>query len=217
MELASLEARLPSGERILFRPIRPDDKRKLQEGMAMLSPESRYRRFFRHIDHLSDQQLAYLTEVDFVDHVAWMAELPDIAGVPGVGVGRWIRLADERDVAEAAVTVIDSFHHQGVGRTLLWLLARSAIERDVKFFRAWTLGDNKPMLDLLQSMGARPGRWEEGILELTVPLPADPDALYETPAPLILRAVAQGQLETHAEPARPAAARLVPPDEGRGA
>ncbi|MDQ3964752.1 MAG: GNAT family N-acetyltransferase [Actinomycetota bacterium] len=211
MELASLEARLPDGERILFRPIRPDDKAKLQQGMTMLSPESRYRRFFRHIDHLSDQQLVYLTEVDFEDHVAWMAELPDVDGVPGVGVGRWIRLADEPDIAEAAVTVIDSFHHRGIGRTLLWLLARTAIEQGVKSFRAWALGDNKPMLDLLLTMGARPGRWEEGILELTVPLPADADALYETPAPLILRAVAQGQFDTHAEPKRPAAARLLPP------
>lgn len=214
MELASLEARLPDGQRILFRPIRPDDKRKLQDGMAMLSEESRYRRFFRHIDHLSDQQLAYLTEVDFQDHVAWLAELPDAPGIPGIGVGRWIRLASEPDVAEAAVTVIDSFHHRGIGRTLLWLLARSAIERDVKAFRAWTLGDNKPMLDLLQALGARPGRWEEGVLEMTVPLPADPDALYETPAPLILRAVAAGHLEVHAEPKRPAAPRLLPPSEG---
>ncbi|HEV3472930.1 MAG TPA: GNAT family N-acetyltransferase [Actinomycetota bacterium] len=213
MELQSLEARLPDGERILFRPIRPDDKAKLQQGMAMLSPESRYRRFFRHIDHLSDRQLAYLTEVDFTDHVAWMAELPDAPGVPGVGVGRWIRLAGEPDVAEAAVTVIDSYQHQGIGRTLLWLLARTAIERDVKAFRAWALGDNKPMLDLLQAMGAQPGRWEEGVLEMTVPLPTDPDALHETPAPLILRAVAQGQFETHAEPERPAAARLLPGDD----
>lgn len=212
MHLDSLEGRLEDGTRILFRPITPEDKRRLQVGMAQLSPESRYRRFFRHIDHLSDQQLAYLTEVDFVDHVAWLALLPDLPGVPGVGVARWIRLADEPDVAEAAVTVIDSYHHRGIGTTLLWVIARSAIECGIKSFRAWTLGDNKPMIDLLESLGATPGKWDGGVLEMRVPLPPDIDALYATPAPLILRAVARGDMETHAEPERPAAARLLPPE-----
>jgi GNAT superfamily N-acetyltransferase len=208
-----LESVLPDGTRVLFRPIEPSDKQMLQEGLRQLSDESRYRRFFRHIDHLSEKQLRYLTEVDGHDHVAWVAVLPELPGVPGVGVGRYIRLANEPDVAEAAVTVVDSYHHQGLGRTLLWLLARSAIEHGVGSFRAWTLGENHPMMELLRSLGAQPGRWEGGALELTVPLPADLDDLDQSPAPLILKEVARGTLQVEAHPDHPAGARLISPSE----
>jgi len=195
-----LESTLADGTRVLFRPIEPSDKQMLQRGLQELSPESRYRRFFRHLDHLSEKQLRYLTEVDGHDHVAWVAVLPNDPDALGVGVGRYVRIGDEPDVAEAAVTVVDAYHHQGIGRTLLWLLARSAIDNGVRAFRAWTLGENQPMMGLLHELGARPVRWEGGVLELTVPLPADPDELDVTPAPLILREVARGTM--HVEPPR---------------
>lgn len=216
MALASLESRLGDGTRVLFRPIQPSDRELLQAGLRELSPESRYRRFFRHIEHFTEEQLRYLTEVDGHDHVAWIALLPEATGsIRGVGVGRYIRIKHEPEIAEAAVTVIDAFHHRGIGRTLLWLLARSAIANGIKAFRGWTLGENEPMLQLLKELGAEPGRWESGVLELTVPLPGDPDDLDKTAAPLILREVARGTVDVRAEPERIAGARLMPP-EGPG-
>lgn len=211
MELASLETTLADGRRVLFRPIEPSDKTRVQEGLKQLSPESRYRRFFRHIDHFTDQELQYLTEVDGTDHVAWMAILADEPGQPGVGVARWIRVKNEPDVAEAAVTVVDAFHHKGIGRTLLWIIGRVAIEKGVKYFRAYTMGENSSMLGVLESFGAVPGKWDGGVLELTVPLPTDPDALALTPSPLLLREVAGGRIEAHAEPSSAAGARFVTP------
>ena len=35
---------------VLIRQVRPDDKRLLADGIERLSPESRYRRFFRPLD-----------------------------------------------------------------------------------------------------------------------------------------------------------------------
>jgi hypothetical protein len=205
------ESALRDGTRLHFRRIHPSDKQRLVAGLEQLSPESRYLRFFRHVDHLSDAQLDYLTNVDFIDHFAWVATLPDEDGEPLCGVGRWIRDPTERDIAEGAVVVADYLHNQGIGRTLLWLMARSAIDHGVKAFRAWTLGENHPMLQVLHDMGAKSGRWEGGVLELIVPLPDDPDALEETPAPLVLKATAAGVLHGEAHPERPAATRLIPP------
>ena len=196
-----LESQLPDGRLLLFRPIEPGDKERLVAGFERLSPESRYRRFFRSIDHLSPSQLKYLTEVDGVDHVAWVALLPDAPPEEQpAGVARWVRLPDEPEAAEAAVTVVDSLHGMGIGTTLLHILGREAIERGVKCFKAWVLGDNHTIQNLLKDMGARPGRWEAGTLEMTVPLPDDPEALEATPAPLILKAVAEGRLAGHVRP-----------------
>jgi GNAT superfamily N-acetyltransferase len=186
------EAVLDSGQRVVFRPILPEDKAMLQEGLQHLSAESRYLRFFSPVDHFTESQLRYLTEIDYEDHFAWVAVLPDEVGSPGVGVARWIRLKDRPDVAEGAVVVVDEMQNNGLGRTLLWLAARSAIERGIKAFQVWTLGDNHPIQHLLRSLGAQAVSSSMGSQEFLVPLPDDPDALDGTPAPLVLRAVAEG-------------------------
>lgn len=190
-----LESALGDGTRVVFRPIRPDDKERLQRGLQRLSPESRYMRFFRHVDHFTDQELRYLTEVDMRDHVAWVAILPDQEGHPGVGVSRWIRMGEDPSLAEGAVTVIDDYQNRGIGSTLLYLAARSALERGVRAFRVYAMGDNHKVMDLLSALGATPGRWEGGVLELTVPLAASLEELDRSAPHLILKAVARGELE----------------------
>ena len=203
------ESQLPDGRRVLFRPIEASDKEILAAGFARLSPESRYRRFFRSIDHLSDAQLKYLTEVDGTDHVAWVAILPDEPPeLQGVGVARWVRLRDEPDTAEGAVTVVDSLQGNGIGKTLLYLVTHVAIEKGIRKVRAWVLGDNHQVQQMLMELGARPGRWEAGALEMTIPLPDATDDLSGTPVPLLLKAVAEGRLEGTARSEQPSGTQL---------
>lgn len=182
---------------VRFRRIRPDDKELLQRGFEHLSPQSRYRRFFSMVDHLSEKQLRYFTEVDFVNHYAWIAEIPD--GI-GLGVARWIRLKDEPDVAEGAVTVIDTFQNRGIGKALLWLGARSAIESGIRAIRVSVLSENDPVLTWLKEAGAAPGRWSSGVLEVDIPLPPEVQELERSPLPEVFRATAKGQLVVQAEP-----------------
>lgn len=186
------EGELRDGRAVLFRPLRPDDKEVIRRGFEALSPASRYRRFFREIDHLTEAQLAYLTEVDGVDHVAWLALVRETSGYRGAGVARWIRVPGEPSVAEGAVTVIDSLHGLGIGTTLLWLAARSAIERDVNAFRVVVQGENHPVLALLEGFGIHPQKWESGVAEIDIPLPGRPDDLAVTPSMIVMKAVARG-------------------------
>ncbi|HEV3232027.1 MAG TPA: GNAT family N-acetyltransferase [Candidatus Dormibacteraeota bacterium] len=190
---APVEGVLDDGTRVLFRPLGPHDVEGLREGFSRLSPESRYRRFFYAIDHLSDEQLRYLTDIDYVNHFAWLALLTDESRL-GIGVGRWIRTEDDPTSAEAAVTVIDEYQRRGVGGALLRLMAESAIERGIRSFRAQVLGGNQAMIDLLHSLGIGTESWKDGIDTIEVPLPATIADLEQTPAPRILRAAAAGEV-----------------------
>lgn len=192
------EGLLTDGRPIVFRPLRPEDKETIRRGFEELSPESRYRRFFRRIDHLNEEQLRFLTELDFVNHFAWLAYLPEEPGFQGAGVARWIRVPGEPDVAEGAVTVIDSLHGKGIGTTLLWLAARSAIEKGIKAFRVVVQGENHPVLALLHGLGVKPDHWESGVAEIDVPLPVSPEDLAVTPTTLLLKAVAEGRFHGEA-------------------
>lgn len=168
---------LTDGTILLFRPIRPDDKERMRKAFAHLSPESRYRRFFRPIEYLTEDHLDYLTDVDGEDHAAWVAVLPNEPGRPGVGVARWVRDLASPEEAEVAVTVLDAFQGRGIGTMLLKVATASAVAAGVKRFRASALGDNVAVIGMLHRLGVPAGRWESGILEITVELPENAPAL----------------------------------------
>jgi protein lysine acetyltransferase len=135
--LVSLDNRVD----VLIRPIRPDDKALLVEGMEHLSHQSAYQRFLTPKDALTEDELRYLTEVDFDDHVAFVAVRPEEPELL-VGVGRWIRLPDDPEVAEIAFVVADRLQERGLGTAIAEALADAATERGVKRFVATMLPDN---------------------------------------------------------------------------
>lgn len=184
---------LGDGTRVLIRRIRPDDKERLQAGMQALSMESRYRRFMGAKKHLSAAELRYLTEVDHLDHQAWIVLDPSDPAQPGLGVARWVRLPDEPRVAEAAITIVDSFHGRGLGTLLLRVMAGAARERGIDSFRAYVLADNAPMLHILAEHN--PVKRSAGGSVLLIDLPICPARNRASASPQsLLRAVARRTL-----------------------
>ena len=82
------EFELRDGTPVRVRPIRPEDRERLQVGLHQLSAASRYHRFHATVSELSPEHLGYLTEVDQVNHLAWIALDPALPGEPAVGVAR---------------------------------------------------------------------------------------------------------------------------------
>jgi len=185
------EYRLRDGSRVLVRPIVADDKARLREGFQRLSPEARYQRFQATVRDLSDAQLRHLTEIDYDDHMAWVALDPTQPDLPGLGVARYIRVAGHRDVAEVAVTVLDAWQGRGLGTLLLGLLSEWAAAHGVRTFRAYTLATNDAMIRIFRDIGARVTRQDAGVLQLDMPVPASADALPDNPTGRAFRAVAR--------------------------
>jgi len=143
---------LRDGRRVLVRPIGADDKDLIAWGVAHLSRESSYLRFFSTRNKLSAGELRYLTEVDHVDHEALVAVLADDPSVL-VGVARFVRQTDDHEAAEVAVTIGDEFQGQGAGRELLGLLMDAARERGIRRFVAIMLSENTGAHKLFGSAG----------------------------------------------------------------
>lgn len=204
--------KLVDGTEITIRPISPADRDELRRGFQAMSPESRYLRFLGTIGELSEAMLDYLTKVDQDDHVALVATVdsPDLKAERGIGVARFIRLDDEPDVAEAAITVVDDMQRRGVGTALARELERAAAVRGVRRFRAEVLADNAMMRSILESAGSRcHARGNgDGTLAYDVEIDAS-DA--ETLSEHLLR-ILRGAAETMALTIR----RLMPLDEASG-
>lgn len=147
---AAVTAVLADGTEVDFRPVGPDDKPLLEQGMAMLSPASRRLRFMTSIETLSRSQLAYLTEIDHESHLAWGAL---IAGQP-VAVGRLVRLPGSPEWAEIAITVVDEWHGRGIGKLLVRLLAEIGRSVAIERFVFEALPENERIVQLLGRFGA---------------------------------------------------------------
>lgn len=165
---------LPDGASVLVRPIAATDEAELRRAFEKLSAASRFARFLAPIAALTDDMARYLTEVDGTNHFALVAldQTPDMKSEIGVGVARFVRLADEPEVAEAAVTVIDAYQGRGIGRALLGDLVEGARARGVERFRVSVLANNETMLSMLAEARAQLRGVEEGTLHFDVPLRA---------------------------------------------
>lgn len=153
---------------VLIRSIRPEDKHELGSGFERLSPLSRYRRFLGPKSRLSEAELRYLTEVDWSDHAALVAEGD---GGEGLGVARFIRTHDA-DWAEAAITVADAHQGRGIGRVLLERLVLAAVERGIRRFRFDVLGSNRPMLEMIRELAPSASFQNDStVVCVDVPLP----------------------------------------------
>ena len=159
------EVRLRDGSRVLIRPVRPEDKMRIQCGMKLLSSESRYLRFFNDAATLSPELLQHLTEVDQQNHVAWIAINPALPGEPGMGIARFIRLPDEPHTAELALTVVDKFQGLGLGAALLNILLVRAEQLGFHTLRAVALPDNFRVIRWMRRLGAQAGL-KDGLIEM---------------------------------------------------
>ncbi|HEX6255919.1 MAG TPA: GNAT family N-acetyltransferase [Euzebyales bacterium] len=186
---APIETTLRDGTRVRIRQVAPGDRAQFVEGFDKLSTRSRYLRFHSAIEELSDAQLDYLTQVDQSDHVAWVAMDLDDPDEPGIGVARFIRLNDEPHVAEAAVTVLDAYQGRGLGTVLLRVLAGAARARDIDVFRAYVLGDNRPMLSVLDRLGPTRRARQDGVHQIDVDLGPVPVGRTRSSAEKVFRAV----------------------------
>jgi GNAT superfamily N-acetyltransferase len=134
--------RLPDGVPVLIRPIRPDDKRMLTDGLRRLSDDSVHRRFLTLKRSFSRAELRYLTEVDGRDHVALVAEYPEEPVRRLLAVARFVRLGDDPEAAEVAITVADSWQRRGLGSLLSERLADEARRVGIRRFTATMAADN---------------------------------------------------------------------------
>lgn len=129
-------------------------KQAMREAFSLLSPQSRWQRFASGSASLTEAQLDYLTDVDGCSRVACCAVIPDGLQIRGIGIARYIRLGDGPDRAEFAVTVVDRYQGQGVGRALMEYLVTEAQRNGIDTLVGHVLPSNTGMLALCRKLGA---------------------------------------------------------------
>src|SRR3954468_8085190 len=162
---------LRDGSQIAIRPIVPEDREAIAEGLRRLSPESRYRRFFASVPELSARDLDYLTRVDHHRHEALVALDADTG--TGVGVARFVQVAEGE--AEPAMVVADDWQGRGVATALLDALVVRAREGGVGRFVPPVLAANLGASRVQEQLGTTTTRTVGREVELDIELAPAPE------------------------------------------
>lgn len=148
------------GSPIEIRSLRHTDQEQLLAAVGHISKESFYRRFFGPKREFTDKEIAFFSNVDFVNHVALVAVVDQPGGGSIVGGGRYIVV--QPGTAELAFAVVDQYQGQAIGAALLRHLVAIARAAGLKQFIADVLPSNAPMLKLFGKCGLAVSTTREG-------------------------------------------------------
>lgn len=152
-QYSALEA-LPDGEPLVIRAIAPDDKGALVDMFQRLSPETVYHRFLTAKKRLTNEELVYLTELDFQRSAALVAVLEREGTERIVGVGRYASQIDSPPGrAELAITVEDAEQRRGIGSLILKHLQLVANAAGIDQFDVYLVSDNLAPIAMFEGSG----------------------------------------------------------------
>lgn len=140
------------GREVTIRPVLPQDDAIEQSFVRRLSPESRYSRFLVGMRELTPAMLSYFTTVDYLHHLALIAETFDNDDEVQIGDARYVVEGDGSS-ADFAIAVADAWQHTGVGCRLMETLERGARTAGVRRLTGDVLGSNRKALDFMSRRG----------------------------------------------------------------
>jgi acetyltransferase len=144
--------RLGGGERVVIRPVLPQDEDLTGAFFRNLSGAARYDRFMSPMRDLPPEMLRRFTQVDYADHVALMAEVFADGRETVIAEARYVRRPGEA-AAEFAVSVAEPWQGKGLARLMLGKLLCHAAADGIERIVGETLAGNVRMLSLARKAG----------------------------------------------------------------
>lgn len=151
---AEFDVTLASGLSLQVGVVTPAHAERFTAGYGQLSEHSRRMRFFGQVSSLSSKQLEFLTRPDGRNHIAYAALDLDRPTEPGVGVARAIRLDEDSQIAEVALTILDAYQHRGAGLLLHAAVHLHAAAVGIEQFLYDVSPDNPRFVEHLVALGA---------------------------------------------------------------
>jgi RimJ/RimL family protein N-acetyltransferase len=149
------------GQRVVIRPLLPQDAELAKAFFASLSPSARYQRFLSPMRSLPPGLVKRLTDVDDNEHVALLAEVFCGNRQALIAEARYARLAD-RMRAEFAISVAERWQGLGLASLLLHKLVCRAASAGLSRLVGETLASNERMIALARRAGFSVRRGPDG-------------------------------------------------------
>lgn len=163
-----IHTQLENGVNVCIRSIRPSDEERMRDGIAQLSLESRYLRFFTAQPMPPDHVIEKLVDVDGHRHIAWGAILSDDADHPPIGAVHVVRDNEFSRTGEFSVAIIDAFHGLGLARMLIAVLLVNCRIEGITSLEVQIMSQNRAAINLVISLGGKKCGSESSISDYTL-------------------------------------------------
>jgi acetyltransferase len=140
------------GERVLIRPVRPEDTALYPDFLADVSAEDLRLRFFARVAELSADEIDWLSHLNEQHGMAYIALDEDTGRMLGL-----VRLKEELDeaTAEFAILVRSGLKGHGLGWLLMQRVIDYAKEKGLRRVYGDVLAENKAMLQMCAELSFR--------------------------------------------------------------
>jgi acetyltransferase len=144
--------RIGGGQRVLIRPVLPQDEGVTSAFFGSLPARARHDRFLAPVRDLTPELVKRFTNVDYAGHLALLAEVFSGGRETVVAEARYMR-GDDPSVAEFAVSVAADWQGRGLASLLLAKLLCRAASAGIERVVGETLATNAAMLHLARKAG----------------------------------------------------------------
>ena len=149
------------GEKVLLRPIKPEDEPLWTEMIGSLSPTTAEFRFFGPVKAVTKAMLVRYCHIDYDREIALVAIAPAKGKKPArmLGVARLAIETAKKEEGEFAILIRDDAQRMGLGHELMDKLITAARDMRVREITGYVLAANTPMIRFSESLGfnVRPG------------------------------------------------------------
>jgi len=159
---------LRDGEKVLFRPLKPEDAKLYPDFLAEVTHEDLRLRFFAAMREVSHDLIDKLTHYDPAHAMAFVAIDEDNGKLLGV-----VRLHDDQDDVngEFAILLRSKLKGHGLGWLMMKHMIAYAKERGLKTVQGQVLAENATMLTMCAELGFHVADdHERGVKHVTLPL-----------------------------------------------
>ncbi|GIW34623.1 GNAT family N-acetyltransferase [Meiothermus sp.] len=164
---------LKDGRTATLRPAKPEDRPLFVEFLERLSPQARTFRFFSEVrpETAADLLLRKPPDEDKVTLVVLSGDPERI-----IATGEYVQEGPGSTSAEVAFLVDDWYQGKGLGSLLLERLALIGVQRGIRRFHAFTLAENKQMLDVFKASGFKvESHTDSGEVEVSFEIEPSPE------------------------------------------
>jgi acetyltransferase len=146
---------LKDGQKVLLRPIKPEDENMWLDMFKSFSEETVRFRFFRIIKDTPHEVRTRYCNIDYDREIGIVAEVEKDGRKQILGVVRIIQDPAQQDEAEFAVVVTDEYQRLGLGSEFLDFIIEIAKDKNLSKINGVVLKDNFPMITLCREKGFR--------------------------------------------------------------
>ncbi len=143
---------LRDGTQVGIRPVTKLDAAAERAFIEGLSPEARRFRFLGQLGNPTSALIKQFTDIDYDHEMAFAAVIPDGDHEKFIGVSRYSAASDGSS-CECAVTVLDAWHHKGLGSALMKHLIDVAKSRGILYMYSMDAAANNDMAELAKYLG----------------------------------------------------------------